>query len=232
MQAKEEKILNDLSKRFLEAISYCGLTGYKLKKNGIIPSESTLTNIKNGIQLPSMKTIDVFCDKYNINKSWLYTGDGEISTETTVVNMDRKNVNEITRRFINTYKEMGITGYRMEKESNERASSIITKQKISNIEKEIVDASIDVVSEFCILYPKVNANYILTGNGEMFLSNESEDINKLLENKQIESNKITKTLLSIINEQKKQIDGLIDLTNILLNNSDDSQIMLDNKKSV
>lgn len=50
MQEVDDKKLSDLSKRFLQAISYCGLSGYKLKKDNIISSESTLTSIKKGIQ--------------------------------------------------------------------------------------------------------------------------------------------------------------------------------------
>lgn len=48
MQEIDDKKLSDLSKRFLQAISYCGLSGYKLKKDNIISSESTLTSIKKG----------------------------------------------------------------------------------------------------------------------------------------------------------------------------------------
>lgn len=44
MQEVDDKKLSDLSKRFLQAISYCGLSGYKLKKDNIISSESTLTS--------------------------------------------------------------------------------------------------------------------------------------------------------------------------------------------
>nr|UVX62211.1 MAG: hypothetical protein [Bacteriophage sp.] len=55
MQEVDDKKLSDLSKKFLQAISYCGLSGYKLKKDNIISSESTLTSIKKGIQLPSKK---------------------------------------------------------------------------------------------------------------------------------------------------------------------------------
>ena len=76
MQEVDDKKLSDLSKRFLQAISYCGLSGYKLKKDNIISSESTLTSIKKGIQLPSKKTIDAFCEKYDVSRAWLYTGEG------------------------------------------------------------------------------------------------------------------------------------------------------------
>ena len=78
MQEVDDKKLSDLSKRFLHAISYCGLSGYKLKKDNIISSESTLTSIKKGIQLPSKKTIDAFCEKYDVSRAWLYTGKGNM----------------------------------------------------------------------------------------------------------------------------------------------------------
>lgn len=62
---------------------------------------------------------------------------------------------------------MGLTGYRMGKDC-----SSITKQKISNIENNLTEASIDMVSNFCEIYSNVNANYILTGKGSMFLNND------------------------------------------------------------
>lgn len=77
-------------------------------------------------------------------------------------------MNDVTRRFIETYKEMGLTGYRMGKKCPS-----ITKQKISNIENNLTEASIDMVSNFCEIYSNVNANYILTGKGPMFLDNET-----------------------------------------------------------
>ena len=47
MQEVDDKKLSDLSKKFLQAISYCGLSGYKLKKDNIISSESTLKTCFN-----------------------------------------------------------------------------------------------------------------------------------------------------------------------------------------
>ena len=73
---ENEKKLSELSERFLFAVSECGKNGYRLKKDGIINNEPTLTKIKQGIQEPSKKTIDLFCEKYGVNKSWIYTGEG------------------------------------------------------------------------------------------------------------------------------------------------------------
>lgn len=60
MQEVDDKKLSDLSKRFLQAISYCGLSGYKLKKDNIISSESTLTSIKKGFSCQVKKQLMLF----------------------------------------------------------------------------------------------------------------------------------------------------------------------------
>lgn len=79
-------------------------------------------------------------------------------------------MNDVTNRFVRTYKEMGLTGYRMGKDC-----SSITKQKISNIEKGITEVTTDILADFALAYENVNANYILTGKGSMFLNNEGTD---------------------------------------------------------
>lgn len=87
MQEDEEKNLSDLSKRFLLVISeqYLNLSGYKLRNAGIISSQSTLTSIKKGIQQPSRKTIDLLCEKYGVDKAWLYTGVRQDTSEVSPV---------------------------------------------------------------------------------------------------------------------------------------------------
>lgn len=61
----------------------------------------------------------------------------------------------------------------------------LSKSTISHIMTEAQDASIDALAKIVASYPNINANYILTGNGSMFIdsieSNEdsdSETINK------------------------------------------------------
>lgn len=88
-------------------------------------------------------------------------------------------MNDVTKRFIETYKSLGLTGYKMGKQS-----TIITKQKISNIEKGITEASSEVLSDFFATYKEVNPEYILTGNGRMLkdtLITENEVIPKIIE---------------------------------------------------
>lgn len=107
-------------------------------------------------------------------------------------------MNDVTRRFIETYKEMGLTGYRMGK-----YCSSITKQKISNIENGITEASLDMVSNFCEAYPQVNANYILTGKGDMFLKENQEG-----EVKEIKASHIKVMYENIIKDKEEQIEAL------------------------
>lgn len=67
-------------------------------------------------------------------------------------------MNDVTKRFIETYKSLGLTGYRMGKQS-----SVITKQKISNIEKGVTEVSSEILSDFFSNYSEVNPDYVLTG---------------------------------------------------------------------
>lgn len=113
-------------------------------------------------------------------------------------------MNEITKRFVGTYKEMGLTGYRMGKETTS-----ITKQKISNIEKGITEVTAEILSDFSSAYPSVNANYILTGRGSMFLTSdmsqsESEQSTDVLEMMSNEIEKLRKENEELKNQLKKK----------------------------
>ena len=72
--------LTELSQRFLRLLQEMNITGYQLKKDGVIGNEATLTKIKQGIQQPSRKTLDKFCEKYEFDKVWLLTGEGVLKS--------------------------------------------------------------------------------------------------------------------------------------------------------
>ncbi|WP_459187241.1 hypothetical protein ACGE0T_14000 [Parabacteroides sp. APC149_11_2_Y6] len=72
-------------------------------------------------------------------------------------------MNKVTERFIKAYKSLGLTGYKMGKEIEG-----ITSQKISHINTGRVDVSLDIIESFCIHYSQIDANWLLTGNGEMY----------------------------------------------------------------
>lgn len=114
-------------------------------------------------------------------------------------------MNDVTKRFIEVYKVLGLTGYKMGKISN-----VITKQKISNIEQGVTEASIDIVSDFCSIYTAASSDYILTGNGPMLkegsknTENErqvSEHTQKLFE----EFNKQARKLLADRDEEIRNL---------------------------
>ena len=63
--------------------------------------------------------------------------------------------------------------------------------KISHYKKGVTKAiSGDIIIQLCESYPQVNANYILTGRGSMFLENE----------------------ISALSEERKEDDGNVSLT--------------------
>lgn len=72
-------------------------------------------------------------------------------------------MNGITTRFIETYKMMGLNGYKIAKASKEIGSNIISRQKMSNIEIGRNEATAEVLSEFFLLFPGVDVNYIMMG---------------------------------------------------------------------
>lgn len=90
---QEENKLSDVSIRFLKALEDIGISGYKLKQDGIIGSESTLTKIKQGIQRPSYETVDMFCEKYGVDKGWIYTGKQTIENDSNSENDQDQNYN-------------------------------------------------------------------------------------------------------------------------------------------
>lgn len=70
---------------------------------------------------------------------------------------------DFSTRFVEVVESLGQNGYKLD------GVGCITKQKISNIKNGVTDVKTEVVAELCKTFPKVNANYILTGNGSMFL---------------------------------------------------------------
>ena len=76
---------------------------------------------------------------------------------------------DFSTRFVEVVESLGQNGYKLD------GVGCITKQKISNIKNGVTDVKTEVVAELCKAFPKVNANYILTGNGSMFLD-EREDV--------------------------------------------------------
>lgn len=81
---------------------------------------------------------------------------------------------DFSMRFVEVVESLGQNGYKLD------GVGCITKQKVSNIKNGITDVKTEVVADLCSAFPKINANYILTGKGEMFLDEESTAPIKML----------------------------------------------------
>lgn len=73
-------------------------------------------------------------------------------------------------RFVEVVESLGQNGYKLD------GVGCITKQKVSNIKNGITDVKTEVISDLCSAFPNVNANYILTGKGCMFLDDELSQV--------------------------------------------------------
>ena len=69
-----EENIDDKSKRFLKLLSTNNISGYKLMQDGVIKSQSTLTNIKNGKQGVSGKLLDKCSELYGFDKAYILLG--------------------------------------------------------------------------------------------------------------------------------------------------------------
>ena len=75
--------------------------------------------------------------------------------------------NDYTYRFLETIEKLGLTDYRVW-----NTLENLSKATMSKIRRGICGVSMNTLQEFCQIY-QVNANYILTGKGNMFLNSES-----------------------------------------------------------
>lgn len=78
---------------------------------------------------------------------------------------------ERDERFLEVINELQITAYTLEKENGIKNA----QAKVSHYKKGVTKSiSSDIIVGLCEAYPQVNANYILTGNGPMFKTQEGE----------------------------------------------------------
>lgn len=70
-----EKRLDEVSERFLRELETKGISGYKLMKDGVIGSQTTMTNIRQGRQSVSPRIIDACVKLYGVDKAYILLGD-------------------------------------------------------------------------------------------------------------------------------------------------------------
>lgn len=84
---------------------------------------------------------------------------------------------EKTKRFFKVLDTLDVSGYKLSKQSN-----LVTQQKLTNARNGRNNISTDIVMELSRLYEQVNPNYIINGEGSMFLTG---DITQSGENNQL-----------------------------------------------
>lgn len=75
-------------------------------------------------------------------------------------------------RFFEVAKSLELTDYRIYTDIEAITKNMIVKLRNGDVE----EVSTKILVPFCLAFPNVNANYILTGRGDMFLDEEREDV--------------------------------------------------------
>lgn len=96
----------------------------------------------------------------------------------------------------------------------------ITKNMMSKLRQgHTEEVSVKILIPFCEAYPQVNANYILTGKGGMFLDSESSATNSDTEPKFSTTSAMYETLIKDRDEQieelKAEVNKLIGENNVM-----------------
>lgn len=93
--------------------------------------------------------------------------------------------NAYSERFLQVIDKLGVTDYFIWNNCD-----AISKAQMSHIRTGKGGASLSIIESLCNNFPQVNANYILTGRGSMFLENE----------------------ISALSEERKEDDSDVSLT--------------------
>jgi len=124
-----------------------------------------------------------------------------------------------SERFLEVMEGLNIGPYVLEKDCGVKNA----QAKISHYKKGVTKAiSGDIIVQLCEAYPEVNANYILTGKGDMFLDTEkstSENIasqsQKMYKDTITSKDKEIANLKAEIERMKSEIDKLIGQNEIM-----------------
>ncbi|WP_147398641.1 hypothetical protein [Bacteroides stercoris] len=105
------------------------------------------------------------------SRVWLITGEGQpFSKNENEENIGESIIMAASERFLEVMEGLKIGPYVLEKDCGVKNA----QAKISHYKKGVTKAiSADIIVQLCEAYPQVNANYILTGKGPMFLDNET-----------------------------------------------------------
>lgn len=141
-----------------------GVTFYNIAKNTGV-KESMFTKIKKGMQEPSKKFLSKFAECFpEANMEYIYLGKEDKN------NGDNKIISDVTRRFHEVMDNLSLNDYKVYTSIEGITKNMVYKLRNGGTE----EVSTKILAPFCEVYPQVNANYILTGKGNMFLKEENE----------------------------------------------------------
>ena len=100
--------MNDITKRFFEAIEQLGETPYRIAKNVPVATNAKLSNAKNGANEIGIDVVSGVCEYYrNINGNYILTGRGnalflsdEEMQQANEVRPDLNKMFDVISRFI------------------------------------------------------------------------------------------------------------------------------------
>lgn len=201
---KNEVNLSDLTKRFLEEVERMGVSFYNIAKSTGV-QEAMFTKIKKGIQEPSKKFLSKFAECFpDANMKYIYLGNEENADEDSIMV-----TNAYSERFLQVIDKLEVTDYKVW-----NTLENLSKSTMSKIRRGICGVSMNTLQEFCQTY-NVNANYILTGKGDMFLDTDkstSENIasqsQKMYKDTITGKDKEIANLKAEIERMKSEIDKL------------------------
>lgn len=78
-------------------------------------------------------------------------------------------------RFYEVMDSLGLSDYKVYTSIEGITKNMISKLRQGHTE----EVSVKILMPFCNKFPEVNANYILTGKGEMFLSEDNKPVDNL-----------------------------------------------------
>ena len=166
---ENEVNLSDLTKRFLEEVERMGVSFYNIAKSTGV-QEAMFSKIKRGTQEPSKKFLSKFAECFpDANMEYIYLGKEDKNNE------DDKIISDVTRRFHEVMDSLGLSDYKVYTSIEGITKNMISKLRQGHTE----EVSVKILMPFCNKFPEVNANYILTGKGEMFLSEDNKPVDNL-----------------------------------------------------
>lgn len=125
--------------------------------------------------------------------------------------------NAYSERFLQVIDKLGVTDYFIWNNCD-----AISKAQMSHIRTGKGGASLSIIESLCNNFPQVNANYILTGKGDMFLDTDkstSENIasqsQKMYKDTITSKDKEIANLKAEIERMKSEIDKLIGQNEIM-----------------